>query len=382
LSSASKDYYEVLGIDRNADADSIKKAYRKMAMQYHPDKNQGDKESEKMFKQVADAYEVLSDPQEKAYYDRVGSRRSASGNRRRTTVDPRDVFRSVFGDAGFGGGGFEFSFEEVDPFGRFGGGSGFERTFAPRTHVNPDNRIVYRTTIEELLKGEKVLIQFRRQIACAKCQGMGFCLTNKKCPSCNGTGQIRQQNANMLFLRTCGDCQGTGSMVDKCLECHETGYTSVEEKISLVIPAGIKPMSALRLKGKGNEIVFSKQRLIGDTYIIIDYPRSYKGVILDNGNLYVSVNVPFDTVMGQKKIKINVLGCRELEIELDFTKKSGYQYKIAGAGVTKDDDAFIKVLIDFPKNKISKEDRDKLVKILRDIYGRPVTTFDASSIDC
>lgn len=374
MSFTSKNYYEVLGVDRNADADSIKKAYRKMAMRYHPDKNQGDKESEKMFQQVAEAYEVLSDPQEKAYYDQVGSRRSASGGHRRTTVDPRDVFRSAFG-----GGGFDFSFEEsVDPFGRF---SGFERNFAPRSHVSPDNRIIYRTTIEKLLRGEKVLIQFKRQIACVKCQGMGFSFTSKKCPSCGGNGQIKQQSANMLFIKTCGACQGTGNMTDRCLECHETGYTSVEEKVSLVIPDGIKPMSVLRLKGKGNEIVFSQQRLVGDTYVVIDYPRSHEGVVLDDGNLYISVNIPFDTVMGQKKIKINVLGCRELELELDSTKRSGYQYKIAGAGVTKKDDAFIKVLIDFPKNKISKEDRDKLVKILRDIYGRPVTTFDASPID-
>ena len=341
-----------------------------MAMKYHPDKNPGDKEAEEMFKRVTEAYEVLSDPQEKAYYDQVGARRSASGNGYGMNIDPCDVFRSVFGAMG----GMEFS---------FGGTAfdGFERGFTQRRHVNPDNRIGYRTTIEELLRGKKVNIKFERQIACDNCKGQGFRLVDGKCNVCGGTGQIRRQDSNLLFVTTCGQCGGMGNKTDKCLECKGDGYNSVVETVSLSIPAGIKPMSALRLKGKGNEIFFSQRRIVGDTYVIIDYPRNQNGVVLDGGNLYVSVNIPFDTVIGQKNVKINVLGCRELKFKLDATKKSGYQYKLAGEGATKEADAFVKVFIDFPKNNISKEDRDKLIKVLREIYGQPSTAFDIRPID-
>jgi len=352
MKRSNKDYYETLGVDRGADEEAIKKAYRVKAQKFHPDKNPGDKSSEEKFKEVGEAYAVLSDPQKRRRYDS-----GDMGFAQDIHVDPFDIFSSFFRNA-----------------------RGFS---VPRQTIrfNTDNKMIYRASLEEIIRGNNVVVGFNRQIACEECKGNGSQQGVSKCSGCNGTGMKAQRTAMMFFSSTCNECGGDGREFKKCSKCNGTGYSSKPEKVSINIPKGVNPMSALRLKGMGNEVYFGEQKVIGDTYVIIDYPSSHNGVSVKNGNIYASVWVPFNTILNEKKIIVNIFGCKEIEIKLDHNKPSGSQYRIKDAGIMANCDAFIKVFIDFPKNKISKENAKKLADIMREVYGEPDTRFDPSASD-
>jgi DnaJ-class molecular chaperone len=178
---------------------------------------------------------------------------------------------------------------------------------------------------------------------------------------------------------SCNDCFGTGKKCEKCSDCGSNGFKKVNEKISIEVPPGINPMSSLRVKGKGNEVYYSGKKVVGDTYILIDYPQTYNGITLRDGNIYTSIKVQIDSILAEEKINVNILGCKEIEFKLDSSKHSGYQYKVEKQGVTDDKSAFVKVFVDIPKNKISRDDKEKLVKLMRDIYGRPTNKYEPST---
>ena len=356
--SDSEDYYELLGVEKNASGDEIKKAYRKLAMEYHPDKNPGNKEAEEKFKKISEAYEVLSDKNKRARYDRGGTNFDFGMN-----FNPRDIFSQVFG---FGTGnrfGFDFDFDE---------GLG---TVHRHYRINPDNKIVYRTNIKDILKESKTKVTFDRHIDCEECGGDGFVRSGNRCSDCNGIGMAQSRQGNILFRRTCPSCHGTGEAVAPCDNCEGKGHTTIQETVQVTIPAGIDALTTLRLKDKGNEVNLNGHKIVGDTYLVIDYPNRQDGVMLDRGNLYTRIRVPFDTILCEKKIKVNILNTLEIALHLDSSKPSGYRYKVTGGGVGKGKDAFIEVFIDTPKNKISEEDKQKLIKVLKDIYGKPDTIF-------
>lgn len=351
--SSQQDYYKLLGVDRTADADDIKKAYRKKAMKCHPDKNPGDKDAEAMFKSISEAYEVLSDPQEKAYYDRMGSRRAGKNiNRGGHYSTPFDVF---FGHEDFA--------------------SMFNRR-PNRKKVDPDARIVYRVGLEKILVGGSLQFNIKRKNACNKCKGDGVKVKNETCSSCNGLKYVRNQSGFIMITTPCNACNGTGKKIENCSACNGAGGSVINEKISLNIPAGISPLTSLKVKKKGNEMFAGDMKIVGDLYIVIDYPQKYKNIYLKNGNIYVSIKVPFDTVLREEKISIDILGCKNIEVNLKCNKEFGHEYKVKGAGVTSNEHAFIKVFIDMPKNKISKEDKEKLIKTLGGIYGKPAVKFE------
>jgi len=349
MNKNGKDYYKILGVEKNADEESIKKAYRNLAHKYHPDKNPNNKEAEEKFKEISEAYSTLSDSDAKQIYD--------NGGMRAAHFDPFSSFTTasnIFGNMRF----------TVD------------NSFA----VNPDNRIAYRIGMENIIKGGKAQIDFTRFIACDKCFGKGRINSKDKCRTCNGLGNVffSVQN-NVVFNTTCSECKGTGKKTDPCEKCGSTGFKKINEKLSVDIPAGLNPMSALRIKGKGNEVYYGGGKTVGDTYIIIDYPQNYKGITLRDGNIYASINATIDSVLAEEKIKVNILGCKEVEFKLDSSKNSGYLYKIEKQGITDDKHAFIKVFIDIPKNKISEEDKEKLVKLMRDVYGKPTTKYEPTT---
>jgi DnaJ-class molecular chaperone len=145
------------------------------------------------------------------------------------------------------------------------------------------------------------------------------------------------------------------------------------EKIIVTIPAGINALSALRIRGQGNEVYWGEQLTCGDLYIVVDYPRENKGVTLDDGNIYTTVRVSFNAVINESEVTIDVLGCKDIKLKLDASQKSGHIYQIIGCGANSEKNAYVKVFIDFPKNKISKEDSEKLIKVMREIYGEPAT---------
>lgn len=333
MKNDSKNYYELLGVNKDSTQEEIKKKYRSAALKYHPDKNPGNKKAEETFKKISEAYEVLSDPQKKNQYDNES---------------------------------IGFMFNDINPFDIFS-----------KTHsrVSPDNRMIYKANLQQILTGEKIEIQLKRHVACDNCLGQGNTIEDKICSVCNGKGIKTSAIGNIMFQTTCNVCRGSGRKNTQCSSCRGTAYKTVTENISLNIPLGINPLSTLRLKGKGNEVYYNNFKTIGDTYITIDYAPKHRGVLLNNGNLYTTIVVPFHSALIEETVEVNIFECKKIYLKLDSTKKSGHQYKIEKAGITENNDAYVKVFIDFPKNKIHKEDKEKLINLMREIYGEPAKQF-------
>jgi len=340
--SQDKDYYGILGVDKNSDSDTIKKAYRKLAMKYHPDQNKGDTASEDKFKDISEAYEVLSNPKKKRSYDMGGS---------------------------------------SSPFSHFSGmgdifGAQFKSQFrTTRRTVSLDNKAVFRADISQIIKGGEVTVEFNRHFACEECKGNAVVPTGKSCNLCGGSGRVQSGAGNMYFVTACHQCEGSGVETSKCNKCNGKGYDVKREKVKVKIPSGISPLSTMRIKGKGNVLFSSNSKIYGDGYLVVDYPRVQNGVSLDNGNIILSLKVPFNSVLSEETITVDVLGCKTLEVKLDGSHPSGYQYEVDGGGVSPDKKAFVKVFIDTPKNKLSKESQSKLNKVLGEVYGKPIREF-------
>jgi molecular chaperone DnaJ len=353
MKKPSKDYYEILEVDKNADAETIKKSYRKKAIQYHPDKNPGDKEAEEKFKSISEAYEILSDPEKKQRYDMSGSGDFHN-------FDPN------------------FNYDGFDPFTMF---STMFKTNNFRNHarIDPDSKLSYRASLKEIIRGAKVEVLLKRNIHCEECMGQGHSTSDANCSTCNGAGFQISKMGQMTVTMPCNKCGGSGKQINSCHKCNGRGYFEKKEKVSFDIPKGINPLTVLRIKGKGNEIFYQNNKLVGDTYIVIDYPHQEQGVAIKMGHIYMSIKVPFNCILEEEKIVIDVLGCKEIEFKLDSSKLSGYEYKLDGQGVMSDKSAFVKVFVDFPKNKISEEDRKKLIDVMGEIYGRSTTRFKPES---
>lgn len=247
---AQRDYYEVLGVERNADADTIKKAYRKQALKYHPDKNPGDDSAAEKFKEAAAAYEVLSDPDKRARYDQFGH----------AGVD----------GAGGGGGGFQYQGDINDIFSRFSDifeGAGFD-FFSGGTRSGgrrrggqrgSDLRLRLALTYEEILTGVRKKLKLKRKVTCDRCNGSGAEGTSGRetCPTCGGAGQVRRQVGGGFFsqvvVSTCPTCNGSGQVVkDACKKCHGDGRMPSDDTLEVDIPAGVREGMQLTLRGKGN----------------------------------------------------------------------------------------------------------------------------------
>ena len=248
-----RDYYEVLGVDKNADASTIKKAYYKLAKQYHPDVNPGDKEAEKKFKEINEAYAVLSDEEKKAKYDQYGHAAFENGGMGGgygagfEGFDFGDIFSSFFGGDG---GGFSF--------GGSGFGGGGNRRNAPMRGEDISVRVTI--SFEEAVHGCKKDISFGRVQRCEECGGSGAKkgTSPETCQKCGGSGQIRVQQRTafgmMQSTRVCDECRGTGKIVkDPCTNCRGTGYVKITKKIAVSIPAGIDDGQSLSIPGQGNE---------------------------------------------------------------------------------------------------------------------------------
>jgi molecular chaperone DnaJ len=267
---AKEDYYELLGVEKTATAEEMKKAYRKKAVQYHPDKNPGNKEAEEMFKKVSHAYEVLSDADKRAAYDRYGPAAfDGSGGVPRGPGgmqggggfhDPFDIFREVFGQQGGGGGGGGI-FDEM--FGGGGGGRDGGRDGA-------DLRYDLEITLEEAARGVEKEISFRKAMACERCHGNGAEPGSKRvtCPTCRGAGQIRRSGGIITFTQTCPTCAGSGTKVEKpCTVCRGEGRVAKNTKLNVRIPPGVDTGSRLRSSGNGEAGMAGGQA--GDLYIVL-----------------------------------------------------------------------------------------------------------------
>ena len=290
---AKRDYYEVLGVDRNASANDIKKAYRKLAIQYHPDKNPGDKEAEEKFKEAAEAYSVLSDADKKARYDQFGFEGvsgAGAGGFSGAGMDMNDIF-SMFGDIFGGRGGFS-------GFGGFGGGSS-----APQKHRGNDLRVKAKLTLQEIANGTTKKFKLKKYVACSHCNGSGAEGNSyETCPECKGTGRIiRTQQSFFGMMRSevaCPHCGGEGKIIkNKCSHCHGEGIVLGEEVVEIQIPAGVVEGMQLSMRGKGN--AGKRNGINGDLLIVIEEEK-HPELIRDENDLIYSLllDIPTATLGG------------------------------------------------------------------------------------
>ena len=286
---AKRDYYEVLGVDRNASASDIKKAYRKLAIQYHPDKNPDNKEAEEKFKEAAEAYSVLSDPDKKARYDQFGfeglNGAGGAGGFSGAGMDINDIF-SMFGDifggrGGFGGG-----------FGGFGGSSG------PAKHRGSDQRVKVKLTLQEIANGVTKKFKLKKYVPCTHCNGSGA--ENgavETCPDCKGTGRvIRTQQSFFGMMRSevaCPRCNGQGKIIkNKCPHCNGDGITMGEEIVEVNIPAGVYEGMQLSMRGKGNAGKYNG--IPGDLLILVEEEK-HPTLVRDENDLIYSLLLDIPT---------------------------------------------------------------------------------------
>lgn len=311
--STKRDYYEVLGVGKSAAADEIKKAYRKVAMQYHPDRNPGDKEAEDKFKEAAEAYEVLSDADKKAKYDRYGHQAFGPGTGGFGGASNMEDIFSQFGDI-FGEEIFGNFFGGAGGRGR-GGGGGRRATGQRGTNL----RVKLKLNFEEIAKGVTKNIKVKKYVTCNTCTGSGAKDkgSTQTCTTCNGSGQVKKvQNTflgQMQTVSTCPTCNGEGSTITaKCHACKGEGRVYGEEMVSLDIPAGVQEGMQLSLSGKGN--AGERGGMNGDLIILIEeeaHPALHRDGLNVAYDLFITfpdavfgTNVEVPTIDGKAKIKI------------------------------------------------------------------------------
>jgi molecular chaperone DnaJ len=303
--SDKRDYYEVLGVPKNADAEEIKKAYRRIALKYHPDKNPGDKEAEEIFKEAAEAYEVLSDKEKRAQYDKYGHAGVGSGASHFGSVE--DIF-SAFGDI-FGGRGGSI-FEQI--FEGFAGGPRGQRAQRGRgAHLKVDLEI----TLQDVADGVKKTITIQRSETCDDCRGTGAQAgtSPKRCGQCGGRGFVAVQQGFFAMRSTCPNCRGTGEIIERpCRSCGGTGRVPKEREVAVTIPPGVDDGMQLRLSGEGEAGPHGGAR--GDLYVEVhvkEHPlfrRSGEDVLLElpigfaQATLGAEIEVP--TLKGKSKLTV------------------------------------------------------------------------------
>ncbi|RZK49324.1 MAG: molecular chaperone DnaJ [Pedobacter sp.] len=358
---SKRDYYDVLGVSKNASAEEIKKAYRKLAIKYHPDKNPDDKSAEEKFKEAAEAYEILSNPEKKQRYDQFGHAGvggAAGGGYGGGGMNMEDIF-SQFGDIFGGGGGSPF-----ESF--FGGQSRGGRRVAKGSNL----RIKVKLTLEEIAKGADKKIKVNKQISCKTCDGSGAKDRNSvsTCSTCGGSGAVRRVTNTILgqmqTSATCPTCHGSGSQITaKCNACQGDGVVRGEETINISIPAGVSEGMQLSMNGKGN--AGPNGGIPGDLIILVEeiphdtLKREGNNVVYDlhlnfvDAALGMSVEVP--TIDGKAKIKI------------DPGTQSGKLLRLKGKGIPEINsyhkgDQIIHVNVWTPK-VLNSEERDMLEKL-------------------
>jgi len=349
-------YYEILEISKDADKSTIKKAYRTMAKKYHPDKNPGDKEAEHNFKLCNEAYQVLSDEQQRSIYDRYGKEGLQGG--------------AGGGRGGFGGGGFEdlgAVFEEM--FGGFGGGRSSQRRRGPEEKYPLDLGLNMSISFKEAVFGCEKELDFKYKDACKTCKGTGAKDGKvKTCSQCGGQGQVYMKQGFMTFSQTCPACQGEGTQVaDKCGDCKGQGFTEVKDSVTVKVPAGIDNENRLRVSGHGNR---GKGGMRGDLYVTF-YVEEDETFIRHGNDIYLEVPVFFTQAVLGETIKIPSL-TGELELELTQGTKDKAQFNFRNEGVADvhghgKGDLIAQVKLAYP-SKLSDEQKELLEK-LQESFG-------------
>jgi molecular chaperone DnaJ len=354
---AKRDYYEVLGVSKGATKEELKKAYRKMAIKYHPDKNPDNKDAEHKFKEAAEAYEVLSNDQKRQRYDQFGH-------------------AGVGGAAGGGAGGFNMDMDDIfshfgDIFGGFGGGfGGGRRSSGRRVNKGTNLRIRVKLTLDEIANGVEKKLKVKKHVSCKTCNGSGAASPSdvKTCATCHGTGQVtRVANTilgQMQTASTCPSCGGKGKTITKkCTSCYGEGVTQAEEVIEVNIPAGVSEGMQLSVSGKGNAP--RGGGINGDLLIVIEEKEHPELIRHDNDLLYhLNISVP-DAILGLA-VEIPTLNGK-VKVKIDAGTQSGKILRLRGKGLPDvqgygHGDLLVKVNVYIPKT-ISRDERKLLEKL-------------------
>ena len=349
-----QDFYELLGVDRGAEKSAIKKAYRKMAMKYHPDKNPDDKEAEEMFKAVNEAYQVLSDDEKRSIYDRYG-KAGLEGHGQ---------------GGGFGGGGFDdlsSVFEEM--FGSAFGGGGRSSRQRKTYNYNLDIAVQVNLEFNEAVFGCKKEVDFKYKTACKPCKGTGAKDGKlSTCPTCQGAGQVHSRQGFMTFAQTCPTCQGSGQAVNaSCKKCSGTGYDEIKDSFKVDIPEGVNDGMRIRVSNKGN---IAPDGTRGDLYLQVSVKEDSHFVRHDD-DIYLEAPIFFTQVALGAKIKVP--GLRgELELEIPPAAKDKQQFKFRGEGVKSvqgygKGDLVVQIKIEYPKTL--NEEQKELLEKLQESFG-------------
>ena len=370
-----RDYYEVLGVSKSADATEIKKAYRKLALKYHPDKNPGDKEAEEKFKEAAEAYDVLSNEEKKRRYDQFG--------------------HAGVGGAGQGGFGGGMSMDDIfsqfgDIFGSFGGFSGFGGfgggRSARRVNRGTNLRVKVKMHLQEIATGIEKKIKVKKYVACQHCNGTGAKdgKSYSTCSTCKGSGQVtRVQNTilgAMQTTSTCPTCEGEGKIInEKCTFCNGEGVLMSEEVISINIPAGVGEGMQLSLSGKGNAA--RRGGVNGDLIVLIE-EEEHPELVRDGNDLLYNVFIGYPEAVLGETVEIPTIEGK-VKVKIEAGTQPGKILRLRGKGLPDVNgygkgDLLAKVNVWIPKN-LSKDER-KLVEKMKEAEGFKPGSGDKKSI--
>ena len=346
---AKSDYYETLGVERGVDEKALKSAFRKKAMQFHPDRNPGDATAEAKFKELNEAYEVLKDPQKRSAYDRFGHAAFEQGN-------------GGMG-GGFGGGGasaFSDIFEDI--FGEMMGGRGRARSGGRERGA--DLRYNMEVTLEEAWAGKNAEISVPTAITCDNCSGSGSKpgSSPKTCATCSGSGRVRAASGFFSIERTCPTCQGRGEVIsDPCGKCHGQGRVTRERTLSVNIPAGIEDGVRIRLAGEGE--AGARGGPAGDLYIFLSV-RPHEFFQRDGADLFCRIPVSMTTAALGGQFEVTTLDGAKTRVKVPEATQTGKQFRLKGKGMpvmrtSNHGDLYIQVAVETPQN-LTRRQRELL----------------------
>lgn len=345
---AKQDYYEILGVSKTAEEREIKKAYKRLAMKYHPDRNQGDKEAEAKFKEIKEAYEVLTDSQKRAAYDQYGHAAFEQGGMG-GGADFSDIFGDVFGDI-------------------FGGGRGRQR--AAR---GADLRYNMELTLEEAVRGVTKEIRIPTLEECDVCHGSGAKpgTQPQTCPTCHGSGQVQMRQGFFAVQQTCPHCQGRGTLIkDPCNKCHGHGRVERSKTLSVKIPAGVDTGDRIRLAGEGEAGEHGAPA--GDLYVQVQV-KQHPIFEREGNNLYCEVPINFAMAALGGEIEVPTLdGCVKLKVPGET--QTGKLFRMRGKGVKSvrggaQGDLLCRVVVETPVGLNEKQ--KQLLQELQESFGGP-----------